>query len=143
MKIANIALLAALVLAAPGCLIVDHEDPGCYGDYCGTEIGNFGFWWSFELDDGFVSDSCAVADVARIDVRVFDDYGDLEYAVLDRPCGDLGLDLIDFYTGYYELQLTGICPSGAVTHEGWYEFYVGPGDNELGVLVLDYLGPCI
>jgi len=142
MKIANIALLAALVLAAPGCLIVDHEDPGCYGDYCGDPIGNFGFWWSFELADGSVSDSCDVADVARMDVRVFNDRGDLEYAVLDRPCRDLGLDLYDFRTGRYDLQLTGRCSLGSVTHEGWYEVYVDAGENELGVLVLDYLEPC-
>jgi len=143
MRIANMSLLAALILFAPGCLIVDHEEPGCYGDGCTTTIGNFGFWWSFELQDGSLSDSCAVADVARIDVRVYDDWGDLEYVVLDRPCNDLGLDLLDFYTGYYDLQLTGRCPLGRITHEGWYEVYVGPGPNELGVLSLDYLGPCL
>lgn len=143
MKFANIALLAGLVLMAPGCLIVDHEDPGCTGDHCGTQIGNIGFWWSFELSDGDVADSCVVADVARVDVRVYDEWGELEYAVLDRPCGDLGLDLTNFYTGYYELQVTGRCNLGYVTHEGWFDFYLGPGDNELGVLVLDYLGPCL
>jgi hypothetical protein len=42
------------------------------------------------LGDGSLTDSCLRADVSRVDVRIYDEYGDLEYAVLDRPCGDMG-----------------------------------------------------
>lgn len=138
-------LLACLLTSAfisSGCMIVDHESPGCYGDECGLGPGNMGFWWSFELADGTTTDSCQMADVARVDVRVYDNEGYLEYSVLDRPCGDLGLDLTNFASDWYDIQLVGRCSSGTTTHEGWFNEYIYPGVNELGVLTLDYLGPC-
>ncbi len=142
----SILLFACLATGAfifSGCIIVDHEDQGCYGDYCGEGPGNMGFWWSFELADGSVTDSCELADVSRVDVRVYDSDGYLEYSVLDRPCGDLGLDLTNFASGWYDIQLVGRCSVGTTTHEGWFNQYIYPGENELGVLTLDYLGPCI
>lgn len=142
MRIATIAILTGLMATAGGCLITDHEHIDCYGDYCGAGIGTIGFWWSFELPDGSVTDSCSLADVARVDVRVFNDRGDLEYLVPDRPCGDLGLDLFDFVSGWYGLQITGTCPSGSITHDGYFDLWVGSGSNDFGVLILDYLGPC-
>lgn len=144
MKRAHAFLMAAVVaLAAPGCIFVEDGDPDCYGDYCGTGSGDIAFYWSFELADGSATDSCQLADVARIDTEVYDDQGYLEYSVFDRPCGDLGLVLTDFRPGYYELVLTGVCPLGTVTHEGWFEVWVEPGEvNDYGVLELDYLGPC-
>jgi hypothetical protein len=142
MKLAKIAILIGFCLAPASCLVVDHERVDCYGDYCDSEVGNIGFWWSFELPDGSVTDSCGLAEVARVDVRVYNDWGDLEFASMDRPCGDLGLDLFDFVSGWYSLQLTGRCNRGVITHDGYYDLWVGGGQNEFGVLVLDYLGPC-
>lgn len=132
-----------VAFGANACLVVDHESQGCYGTDCGSSPGNIGFWWSFELADGSTTDSCELADVARVDVRVFDSEGYQEFSVLDRPCGDLGMDLTNFDSGWYDIELTGRCPTGVVTHEGWFDEYIYPGENELGVLTLDYSGPCL
>jgi len=146
MRSAKIALLAALVLAVPGCIIDDPLDP-CYGDCCyddcGPYYGDIGFWWSFELDDGSVTDDCILADVARVDTRVYDEWDDLEYTVLDRPCGDLGLVMTNFEEGSYYIELTARCNRGTTTHEALYDVWVEPGMNDYGDLMLDYLRPCM
>jgi hypothetical protein len=141
MKPTILTLMLALALSSPACLI-DNGHNDCYGDDCHVDSANFGFWWEFELGDGSLTDSCLRADVSRVDVRIYDEYGDLEYAVLDRPCGDMGLDLFDFYPGWYEIQLKARCGSGAYTHESWYDLWADAGENDFGVLTLDYLGPC-
>jgi len=131
-----------LMLASQGCIIVDHEHPGCVGDACYEEPGEISFWWAFELYDGQTTDWCNVADVSRVDIVIYNSYGDPEFEALDRPCGDMGAIIDNFWPGTYEMQLVGICPTGYVTHEGWWEFEVYSGRNELGELVLDYLGDC-
>ena len=141
MKFASISLLATLVMMAPGCLI-EGPDEHCYGDY-GPGNGDIGFWWNFELADGSVTDDCFTAEVARIDTRVYDDCDNLEYEVEDRPCEDLGLVMTNFDEGMYYLEMTAHCRSGITTHEGQYEIWVEPGNNEYGDLVLDYLRPCM
>ncbi len=141
MNCASLSLLATTLMIAPGCFIEDHEED-CYDD-CGPGNGDIGFWWTFELADGSVTDDCFMADVARIDTRVYDEYDNLEYTVADRPCEDQGLVMTNFDEGMYYLEMTAHCRSGITTHEGQYEIWVEPGNNEYGDLVLDYLRPCM
>ena len=137
MKLCAYALM--MICLVPGCFVYT-DDP--YPVDPDPTINSFGFYWFFELPNGDITDSCSLADVARVDVLVYYD-GDLEYAVYDRPCGDMGLDLYDFFRGWYEIQLIAYCPLGVATHEALYEsVWIDRGHNELGDLVLDYLGPC-
>jgi len=135
-------LVACAGLAGSGCLVVQHEHPSCVGSSCNLAPGSIAFYWSFALDDGSVSDWCDVAGVSWVDVYVYDAYGDIEFQALNRPCGDTGAIIDNFTPGLYDLDLVGICPSGTITHEGWWTIDIGPGYNDLGVLVLDYLAPC-
>lgn len=138
MKIVSIASLALIALSA--CVVVPDEE--CYGD-CYPDYGTIGFYWDFELYDTSITDDCALADVARVDIRIYDEFGQLEYSKLDCACGDAGYDLYDFYPGFYELQLTAYCPLRSVTHESTYEIEVYSGSNDFGSLTLDYLSECI
>jgi hypothetical protein len=147
MKTVNVKLilLPALILLAPGCFWVDHNHHGCVGDQCGVTTGDIQFFWGFELAAGTTTDNCAVADVARIDLWIYNDLGNLEYSTSpDRPCGDLGAVITDFWPGYYQIEIEGICPTGAVTHQGVFDIEVYEGQiNDYGTLTLDYLAPCI
>jgi hypothetical protein len=132
----------ALMLLVSGCVLIDH-DHDCYGDECGTQPGDIGFYWAFRLPET-VTDSCLQANVARMDVRLFDQYGEgLEFEVLDRPCGDQGAVLTEFWPGSYVLQLSARCRDGELGFEGWFDLSVGPGYNEFGTLTLDPLGGCL
>ena len=124
-----------------GCLIVD-EDPDCIGDSCYAVDGDMAFYWDFELEDGSLTSSCATSEVARLDLEVFDEYGDSEFAVYDVPCESEGAILTNFLPGTYEIQLVGTCRTGEVTHEAWYELWVDSGANDYGTLTLDFLQPC-
>lgn len=135
-------LVPAMVLCLQGCIIVDHEDPDCIGDYCGSSTGDIEFFWAFELPDGSVTDECYLADVATMDVFIYDDFGDLEFRALDRPCEDMGAIIDNFYPGGYELELVATCRTGRITHEGWWYLDVYEGTNDFGTLTLSYLGPC-
>jgi hypothetical protein len=134
-------LLASLVGGA-GCVFID---PGhdCYGDSCGTVPGDIGFYWSFELPEGGRTESCLQAGAARMDIRLYDQYGErLEFEVVDRPCGDQGAILTDFWPGSYVLQLAARCRDGGVGYVGWFDLWVGSGFNEFGTLTLEPRGGC-
>jgi len=137
-----LVLLPVIMLLAPGCILIDHENPGCIGSNCNEYPGDIRFYWAFELADGSSTDWCNVADIARIDLVIYDDWGDLEFEAYDLPCGDMGAIIDNFWPGTYELQLSGICSSGRITHEGWWEFDVYEGTNDYGTVVLDYVGRC-
>lgn len=146
MKNLAIGFLPTLLVLASGCMIVDHHGhPGCIGDACGEEPADISFLWNFELSNGHTVDSCYMADVARIEIEIFDEWGNLEFATApDRPCEDLGATITDFLPGNYELTIRGVCPSGAYTHEGFWNLEVYSGYlNDFGVLTLPYLGPCL
>ena len=134
-------ILALTSLAAGGCLFVDH-DPDCVGDDCYAD-GDIAFFWSFELADGGETSSCNLSGVARVDVEVFDEYGYSEFAVYDLACDSEGAVLTDFLPGAYEIQLVAYCRTGEPTHEAWFDLWVDSGFNDYGVLMLDYLGPCL
>ena len=143
MRKTSVLLLPILFLLSPGCIILDHEHPGCVGESCYVGTGEIQFYWAFEEVDGSVTDWCNVADVARIDIVIYNGWGDLEFEALDRPCEEMGAIIDQFLPDTYEMQLVGTCPTGRVTHEGWWEFDVYEGANDLGTLILDYLGACI
>ncbi|MBN2497815.1 MAG: hypothetical protein JXR96_24685 [Deltaproteobacteria bacterium] len=136
-----IAFVVLAAACAPGCLVIDHEDPGCIGD-CDPGIGDIAFYWNFELESGELTDSCTRADVARVDIEVFDSYGDSEFAVYDTPCEGQGAILTDFLAGRYHLELVAHCRNGIISHEGWYDLRVDLGENDYGTLTLDYLRSC-
>ena len=141
------AILIPLVFSLlSGCVVVDPDlDPCLDGSCIGvtyTGMGNLGFYWAFEQPDGSVTDSCRLAEVSSVDIRIYTAWGELEYAALRMPCSDLGAIITRFKTGDYQLELTALCPSGAITHEALYEVSVFSGENEFGSLVLDYLAPC-
>ena len=132
----------AVACCLPGCIVIDHEGGGCRGDLCSAEPGEMRFYWAFELEDGSASDWCDVAKVARIDIAIYNDWGEVEFMALDRPCGDAGAVIDNFLPGTYTINLRGVCQTATLTHEGWWTVDVHPGINDYGVLVLDYLGPC-
>lgn len=136
-------VLVMCITWAEGCLIVDPDGPSCIGDFCHTDVGDILFYWEFELQNQSVTDDCALAGVTRVDTFVWDDAGNLEFQVLNRPCGDRGLELQTFMGGDYELELKAYCPTGLLTHHGVYSIPVYSGDNDYGFLALDYLGPCL
>ncbi|RME25328.1 MAG: hypothetical protein D6806_08020 [Deltaproteobacteria bacterium] len=136
------SLCMAALAGTSACIVIDHEGSGCRGDLCWVDPGEITFYWAFELEDGSTTDWCDVADVARIDVTVYNDWGEVEFQALDRPCGDTGAIIDNFIPGTYTLNLRGICPLGVLTHEGWWTADVYPGINELGVLTLEYVGAC-
>jgi hypothetical protein len=143
-KLISILTLALLVVA-PGCIMVGHEHHDCLGDECYQENpGDIQFDWAFELYDTSSTSSCAVAEVARIEVNVYDSYGALEYTTTpNRPCEDLGATITNFSSGFYTLEMIGICPSGIETHQGSWDIEVYSGQlNDFGTLTLAYLGPC-
>lgn len=142
MRAINIVILPILLLLSPACLIVDHEHPGCVGELCYEDYGEIAFWWSFETWDGGVTDSCYDAEVALMDIIVYDARGNPEFEALNRPCGDTGAIIDNFYPGNYELQLTAVCRTGMITHEGYWDMEVYAGRNDYGVLTLPYLGDC-
>jgi hypothetical protein len=142
-KTLAIAILPVMLLLSPACLIVDHEGPHCVGDLCGTDLGDIAFYWSFEMWDGYVTDSCYDSEVAFIDVIIYDAWGDVEFEALNRPCGDLGAEIDNFYPGTYDLQLVAFCRSGMITHEGYWEMEIYEGYNDYGTLTLPYLGDCL
>jgi len=120
----------------------DRHD--CYGDGCGSLPGDIGFYWEFALPGGGSTDNCMLVDVARMDVRVYDAFGDqLEFEVRDRPCSDQGAILTDFWPGDYVLELGATCRLGGVGYTGWFDLGVFEGPNEFGTLVLDSSGGCL
>ena len=75
MKKSILVLLPVIMLLAPGCILLDHENPDCIGSNCHEYPGDIRFYWAFELADGTTTDWCNVAEVARIDVVIYDDDG--------------------------------------------------------------------
>lgn len=143
MKAITFAILPVMLLLSPACLIVDHENPYCVGDLCGADLGDIAFCWSFEQWDGSATDSCYDAEISRMDVYIYDAWGDLEFRAEDRSCEDMCPLIDNFYPGTYELQLTAICRTGMITHEGYWEMEVYEDFNDYGVLTLPYLGDCL
>jgi hypothetical protein len=143
MKAIPIAILPIMLFLTPACIIVDHEHPGCIGEFCDENYGEIAFWWSFEMRDGSVTDSCYDAEISEMDVIIYDELGDLEFEALGRPCGDTGAIIDNFYPGTYELQLTAVCRTGMITHESYWDIEVYEGRNDFGVLILPYLGDCL
>jgi hypothetical protein len=136
-------LAAALALGSTGCVFEDGEH-GCYAEDCGSLPGDIGFYWAFALPGGGSTDNCMQADVARMDVRVWDAWGEeLEFEILDRPCTDQGALLTDFWPGDYTLELAATCRLGGEGFTGWFELQVFEGPNEFGTLVLDPSGGCL
>jgi hypothetical protein len=129
--------LIVIAMGASSCIIVDeHHEHG---------NGDIQFYWDFRLPDGSTTDSCLWANVDRMDVQIFDEFGNLEF-VTDPPtsCNDGGATITDFYPGTYQIGLMGICPSGATTYEGWWDVDVFAEQvNDFGVLTLDYQGACL
>ena len=143
MKAITFAILPVLLLLSPACVLVDHEGSHCIGDYCGTDLGDIAFYWSFEMGDGYVTDSCYDSEVAFVDVIIYDAWGDVEFEALNRPCGDLGAEIDNFYPDTYELQLTAFCRSGTITNEGYWDMEIYEGYNDYGTLTLPYLSDCL
>ncbi len=140
---AHLVLLAAagLALAGAGCFIEDGRH--CTDAACGVASGELGFFWAFGLPGGGHTDDCLLADVARVDVRVYDDAtGRLEFEALGRPCQEQGAWITDFWPGDYVLELRASCRLGGVGHEGWFDLRVWEGLNDFGVLVLEPVGGC-
>jgi hypothetical protein len=143
MRTIAIAILPVVLMLSPACIIVDHERPHCIGDLCGEDLGDIEFYWSFEMWDDSVTNSCADAEISRMDVYIFDSWGDLEFRAQDRPCEEMGAIIDNFYPGTYELQLTGICRTGLITHEGYWDIDIYSGTNDYDELVLPYLSDCL
>lgn len=143
MKTLSCLMLPVLFMMTPACFIVD-EDPyyDCIGDECYVELGDIEFFWDFELDDYGNVGLCYESEVATVDVTIYDEWGDVEFRALDRPCEDLGAIIDNFRPGTYDIRLVGVCRSGAVTHEGWWTIDVYSGINDFDYLTLTYLGPC-
>ncbi len=128
-------------LSFSGCYVVGNDPPGCLGGSCAVDPGEIWFYWSFEDAFGSVTDICTEAEVSRVGIYIYDDQGYLEFDA-ERPCGDFGAIIDNFYPGNYEIQLIGLCRAGWITHESWYQIDIDPGINDFGTLVLDYQGPC-
>lgn len=142
MKAITFAILPVMLLLSPACILVD-DGHHCVGDLCGADLGDIEFYWSFEMWDGRVTDSCYDAEISRMDVYIYDAWGDLEFRAEDRSCEDKGAIIDNFYPGTYELQLIAICRNGLITHEGFWEIEVYEDVNDFGVLTLPYLGDCL
>jgi len=136
-------IFLALLLAASGCIVVDHGGPyyPCSGYECNQPSADIQFYWAFELADGSATDSCALAGVSTVDITIYRD-GYVEFQALDRPCAEAGGLVTDFYPGHYEINLVGVCSRRSVTHEGWWTADIYSGLNDLGTLVLDLIGAC-
>jgi hypothetical protein len=134
--------IGSIMFLSSGCIVLDHQHPGCVGADCNLQPGEIRFYWGFELEDGSSTDWCNAADVTAVDLTIYDAWGDVEFEAADRPCDDMGAIIDNFFPDDYDLQLVGICSTGEVTHEGYWTLAVDPGLNDYGTLVLDYLGPC-
>lgn len=142
MKTLSCLMLPVLFMITPACIIVDDDHHHCVGDDCYVDLGNIEFFWDFELGFSGEVGLCYESEVAAVDVYIYDEWGDLEFRALDRPCEDTGAIIDNFYPGTYDIQLVGVCRSGAVTHEGWWTVDVYSGVNDFDYLTLSYLGPC-
>jgi hypothetical protein len=137
MKLISIVILALTTTTFSACIMVPEDE--CFDGDCQTAYGSIGFYWDFELYDTSLSSDCVLADVARVDIRIYNEYGNIEYSKQDCPCVDAGYDLHDFYPGVYEIQLTAYNPLRYLTHESRYEIEVYEGANDFGTLTLNYL----
>jgi hypothetical protein len=87
-KMNSIKVLSILMLlaVAPGCILMDeHHHSGCVGSECTVRTGEMLFYWAFELADGTVTDQCDVAEIAAVDITIYNGYGDLEFSAIEAP----------------------------------------------------------
>ena len=137
-----LSVLAVLTLA-PGCILVDeHHHPGCVGEECITSTGDMLFYWAFELVDGTVTDQCDLAEISKVDIYIYNGYGDLEFSAIDNPCGDLGAIIYNFLPDVFTIDLQAVCTTGRFTHSGQWTVDLYEGSNDYGILTLGYDDLC-
>jgi hypothetical protein len=142
----SIKVLTVLMLltAAPGCILVDeHHHPACVGEGCVVSTGEMLFYWAFELADGTVTDQCDVAEIAKVDITIYNGFGDLEFSAIDNPCGDLGAIIDNFLLDTYTIELQAMCTTGRFTHSGQWTVDLYEGSNDFGTLTLGYDSACL
>lgn len=109
-----VPVVAALALAASGCVVVEH-DPDA----------DLSFYWDFEGYD------CLSSGVSHTRVEVWD--GSYLEAQEDVPCDANGVTLYSFQPGDYNYYLAGLSPSGAVIYESSGGIHADSGGNVYNV----------
>ncbi|MFN7132169.1 MAG: hypothetical protein ACK4N5_08805 [Myxococcales bacterium] len=113
--ISRMVLLAAVVVAAQGCLVIEHGDARA----------DLTLLWDYEGLD------CVRAGVNRTAVEIFDFRGQVVQQVV--PCDAAGVTFRDFPTGYHDFRLFGLSPSGRVIYEAEGGMDVFGGDNVFNI----------
>ncbi len=119
-----LALIAPLVAAASGCVVVDRDPPP-------DPIGDIAFDWSFNGEP-----DCDFAGVDELDIAIFRD-GQLFDEIDGEPCVGGGLVLTDFFNDRYELEIDAYSRDNILLYSGGFSIRVEGGvENDAGVVVL-------